>query len=108
MWAKIEPRLAAVTTKKPAPPAAVKLVELSAMPGGAELCGGHAARSMRCLMALTVWETGDKWDWHVCNCDWFNQDMFHLHYFDRGRKMYGSAREAAHAVTYRGWVKYLN
>lgn len=38
MWAKIEPRLAAVTTKKPAPPAAVKLVELSAMPGGAELC----------------------------------------------------------------------
>lgn len=58
--------------------------------------------------ALKVWETGDKWDWHVCNCDWFNQDMFHLHYFDRGRKMYGSAREAAHAVTYRGWVKYLN
>lgn len=53
MWAKIEPRLAAVTTKKPAPPAAVKLVELSAMPGGAELCGGYAARSRRCLMALT-------------------------------------------------------
>lgn len=29
------------------------LCELSAMPGGAELCGGYAARSRRCLMALT-------------------------------------------------------